>query len=28
MNWHGEGVRDWNDARCDVYRYFVCEASP
>jgi len=28
MNWAGEGVHDWNDGKCNNYRYFVCEASP
>ncbi len=28
MNWRGEGTNDWNDARCDLYRHFLCEASP
>jgi hypothetical protein len=28
MNWAGEGIHDWNDAKCNLKRYFLCEASP
>jgi hypothetical protein len=28
MNWAGDGIHDWNDAKCNLKRYFLCEASP